>query len=69
MKKIHNWLRLKRLGKELSQVELAYAIGQKSHSYISQWESGLGKPSDEQCAAIAGVLECSVQDIWPEEEA
>jgi len=68
VKNIHKkiGLNVKRLREEknLTQLELAMAIGQKSTTIISQAELGTNKHFNiEQLYKISKVLECKMQDL------
>jgi len=48
----------------LTQEELGQALGMKSaQARISQWETGVYKPSAGTLLRIAQVLQCSIEDL------
>jgi len=63
-------LREVRLGKKITQAELAILLIQSGHhvnsSFISRFESGHSKPWPAARRAIASVLEVSEEQLFPE---
>ena len=60
---MRNNLRTIRKKKGVSQIELAVAVGMKQNS-ISSLETQTYNPTLKHAMMIAGVLCCSVYDIW-----
>ena len=52
-------MKLERIRKNMSQQELADAIGVKSH-VVSRWETGVNYPSIENLLKVSEVLNVSV---------
>lgn len=57
-------LRDRRQALDLSQSKLAHAIDKTVQS-VSRYELGIASPADSTRHAIACVLMCEVNDIWP----
>lgn len=49
---------------ELSQAELAKAVGAKSGSTVTMWETGERIPSARLLPKIAEVLGCEINDLF-----
>lgn len=47
----------------MEQIELAWALGYKSQSTISKWESGVNLPTGKKLIALAQVLDVSTNEI------
>ena len=47
----------------MEQIELAWALGYKSQSTISKWESGTNMPTGKKLIELARVLDVSTNEI------
>ena len=64
MEKMNQNLKIARIKKNLTQMELAKQVG-ITNKYLSQIETGVSKnPSKSVMEKIARVLECSVQELF-----
>ncbi|MBY0315669.1 MAG: helix-turn-helix domain-containing protein [Bdellovibrionales bacterium] len=55
-KVIGNYLREKRVGLGIAQIEVSKALGFTSPQYVSNWERGLAPPPSKSLKAIAEIL-------------
>ncbi len=62
-------LKAARKKRKLSQARLAHLIGRKRGSDVSQWETGMRKPTPESLEAIAKALQLPVSELDPDNEA
>ena len=56
-------VRYLRLQKNISQEELALALGYKSYTTITKWESGVSEPTLKMATQIASYFGISVNDL------
>ena len=47
----------------MEQIELAWALGYKSQSTVSKWESGTNMPTGKKLIELARVLDVSTNEI------
>lgn len=62
-------LRAARKAADLTQHELAVALGRGDAMTVSRWERGEHKPSDESLVALASVLQRPVAWFYVDHEA
>ena len=60
-------IRTRRLALGMSQGDLAQAVN-VTQGAVSQWESGLTKPTLDTLVRIAKVLDCTTDDLLVEQE-
>jgi len=63
-KTISNRLRKYRLRTGLEQLEVAYLLGHKNHTRISQWEQGIKKPSLENLLLLSLVYQTLPDELY-----
>lgn len=63
---IRNNLRKHRLRMGYEQLEVAYLLGQKSHTRISQWEQGIKKPSLENLLLLSLIYQTLPEELYYE---
>jgi len=57
VKTVGDWIRVKRIGKNLSAHHLAVKMGIAT-ALIRSWESETGRPDNRQLKTLANILEC-----------
>jgi transcriptional regulator with XRE-family HTH domain len=67
MQKFGEKLRMLRTQHGLSLQELAYKLGLKAHSYISELESGKKKPTTEFVLNVARLFDVSTDQLLKDE--
>lgn len=62
-------LKLLRIARGLTQAELANEVG-VTQSLVAQWERGASLPGAAKLPLLAGVLHCTIDDLFrqPEQE-
>ena len=53
-----------RISKNLSQAELAEALGYKSYTTVTKWESGISEPTLKMMSQISDFFGVSINDLY-----
>jgi transcriptional regulator with XRE-family HTH domain len=63
-KELAQFLKVARMGKKLSQLEVAHLLGYNSSQFVSNWERGLASPPIAMLRRLAKIYGVSGEELF-----